>query len=126
MAKETTIKVVVVEPGNPTPYVKEIPNELDAMQEIVGGHIEFIEHEGFDLFCNEEGKINGLPLNRPLYYEGQLYDIIAGTFFLSKPNEKGEQRSLTDEECQRAIEIFTMTPEKLAKFTNDLREIMKG
>lgn len=126
MAKETTIKVVVVEPGNPTPYVKEIPNELDAMQEIVGGHIEFIEHEGYDLFCNEEGKINGLPLNRPLYYEGQLYDIIAGTFFLSKADEDGEQVSLTDEEIEKAIKMFTMTPEDYINFVNEVCNLIKS
>lgn len=124
MAKESTIKVVVVETGNPTPYVKEIPNTLEAMQEIVGGYIECIHYEGFDLFCNEEGKLQGLPLTFPLYYEGELYDAIAGNFFLSRADEDGEQVSLTDEECQRAIEIFTMTPEKLAKFTNDLRKMM--
>ena len=35
------------------------------------------------LICNDEGKLFGLPLNRPLFDEdGNLYDIIAGTFFV--------------------------------------------
>ena len=35
------------------------------------------------LVCNEEGKINGLTLNRAVYGdEGQMLDIIAGTFFI--------------------------------------------
>ena len=35
------------------------------------------------LICHEEGKIRGLPLNRPLKDEdGRTYDIVAGTFLL--------------------------------------------
>ncbi len=36
------------------------------------------------LICHDEGKLLGLPLNRPLFdEEGNLYDIIAGTFFIT-------------------------------------------
>lgn len=35
------------------------------------------------LICNDEGKLLGLPANRALRdSEGNLYDIVCGTFFL--------------------------------------------
>lgn len=34
--------------------------------------------------CNEEGKLDGLPLNRALRDEdGDIYDVVAGNFFLA-------------------------------------------
>ena len=35
------------------------------------------------LVCNEEGKLEGLPLNRALRDEdGDIYDVVAGTFMV--------------------------------------------
>ncbi|MBR4766365.1 MAG: DUF3846 domain-containing protein, partial [Clostridia bacterium] len=35
------------------------------------------------LICNDEGKINGLPLNRALKDDsGKIYDVIAGNFLV--------------------------------------------
>jgi len=34
--------------------------------------------------CNEDGKLDGLPLNRALRdSDGDIYDIVAGTFFIA-------------------------------------------
>lgn len=39
--------------------------------------------------CNEDGKIDGLPLNRALYdADGKMYDIIAGNFFIAGLGEE--------------------------------------
>lgn len=65
----------------------DIPDTLEAMQKVVGGYIQAVYpfEEPVALICNEEGKLNGLPLNRALWDEdGNLYDIISGTFFLLK------------------------------------------
>ena len=62
------MKVLIVEPLK-TPYEREIGNDLKSMQEVVGGYIEAIypfEDEEIALICNEEGKLNGLPLNHVL------------------------------------------------------------
>ncbi len=54
--------------------LEEIEAGLNSMKEIVGGYIEMIALEpGLCLVCNEEGKIFGLPANRPLGM-----DVIAG------------------------------------------------
>ena len=79
------MKVLLVEPLK-EPYMKEIPDKLEDMQKLVGGFIEAVYYfkEPVAVVCNEEGKINGLPLNRAIYNdEGKLTDIIAGTFFVA-------------------------------------------
>ena len=77
------ISVIFVEP-NKYPKMIEIEDTLEAMQEIVGGYIE--EYMPFEdevaIVCNEEGKVNGLPLNRAVYgKDKEILDIIAGKFF---------------------------------------------
>ena len=79
------LRVLVVEPER-TPYVKEIPHTLEALQQEVGGLIEVIYPYAdlVGLVCNEEGKLLGLPLNRALFDEnGEMYDIICGTFLVT-------------------------------------------
>lgn len=62
------MRVIIKEPGEPIGHFAEIDNTLEAMQEIVGGHIETITFQGFTfsglvIVCNEEGKLRGLPEN---------------------------------------------------------------
>ena len=103
------MKVLVVEVGR-QPMVKEIDGSLKAMQEIVGGYIQAIYPwmEEVALVCNEEGKINGMALNRPLFDDrGQLVDIIAGTFFIcSAPVDSDTFQSLTDAQIERYSKLF--------------------
>ena len=78
------MKVLVVEPQKPC-HVQEI-NSLADMQRIVGGDIEAVYpfQEPVALVCNSEGKLLGLPMNRPLLDEDRLpYEIIRGTFFIA-------------------------------------------
>ena len=82
---EEKISVVLVEPGK-YPKLVEIEDTLEAMQETVDGYIE--EYMPFDdevaIVCNEEGKVNGLPLNRAVYGENkEILDVIAGKFFIA-------------------------------------------
>lgn len=103
--------VLVVEVGR-QPMVKEIDGSLRSMQEIVGGYIQPVYpwREEVALVCNEEGKINGLALNRPLFDDrGQLVDIIAGTFFIcSVPIDSESFQSLTDEQIERYSRLFSL------------------
>ena len=81
----STITVLVVEPDK-KPYVKEIPSSLESLQHEVGGDIEAVYpfEEPVAIVCNEEGKMNGLPLNRALRDDsGEIYDIVAGTFLIT-------------------------------------------
>ena len=77
------MKVLFIEPGKP-PRPAIIPQTLAAMQKAVGGLIQAVYpfDDPVALICNEEAKLEGLPLNRALRDEdGNIYDIIAGTFF---------------------------------------------
>lgn len=76
MAKR--IKVLIVEPGQ-QPRAEMIANTLEAMQAVVGGYIEVVRIgvSPLVIVCNEEGKLLGLPEDRPF-----ANDVIRGTFFI--------------------------------------------
>lgn len=107
------MKVVICEPGRYA-RVAEIEPTLTAEQQVVGGLIDCVypwPNDMAALVCNDEGKLNGLPLNRAL----EDYDVIAGTFFIC--GISGENFcSLTEEQTARylqkfrAPEVFAQTP----------------
>lgn len=107
------MRVLVVEPEC-RPEPREIDGSLESMQEIVGGLIQPVYP--FDdpvvLVCNDEGELMNLPANRGLRGEdGQIYDIVSGTFFLcGAPNDSDHFTSLTPEQIERYEERFH-TPE---------------
>ena len=78
------LTVLVVEPMK-EPYVKEIGPGLHALQAEVGGDIaaSYPFDDPVGLVLNDEGKLIGLDLNRSLRDEqGEIYDIVAGTFLV--------------------------------------------
>lgn len=107
MKQQPVIKVLKVEPDK-APELIEMPNELEAMQAIVGGYIEvFPLADDVAIVCNEEGKMHGMPLNRPIYHNGKMVEIIAGTFFIAGDDISiGEFVSLTDEQIALYKEQF--------------------
>ena len=105
------MQVVVVGPKK-KPMVQDISPDLESMQEIVGGPIQAIYpfEEPVALICNEEGKLLNLPLNRALRdEEGNVYDIISGTFFLcAAPPDSDRFAGLTDQQVKTYMERFAM------------------
>lgn len=103
------MKIIVVKPFT-QPTVEEIENTLEAKQKIVGGYIEAVYPwvDEVALICNEEGKINGLPINRFLWNEdGQPIDYIAGTFFIcGAPLDSEDFTSIPDELIDKYIKLF--------------------
>ena len=78
------MNVLMVEPGK-APYETQIVDDLQSMQTLVGGHLEAVYpfDQPVALVCNEHGKRDGLPFNRALRdSDGDIYDIIAGDFFI--------------------------------------------
>ncbi len=101
------ISVVIAEPGKRA-RAAYIDSSLEGMQRIVGGYIQAIYpfEEEVCIVCNEEGKMDGLPLNRALRDKsGEIFDIIAGTFFICGCG--GENFSgLTDEQIKRYTQMY--------------------
>lgn len=106
------MRVLVVE-SEQRPEEKEIEDSLTAMQAIVGGLIQPIYFDdSVVLVCNEDGKFMDLPANRGLRDKnGQLCDVIFGTFFLcGAPADSDHFTSLTPEQVEQYRERF-YTPE---------------
>lgn len=107
----STITVLLVRPCE-APQTVEIPATLAVYQQLVGGTIQAIYPSMEDpiaLICNDEGKLLGLPLNRPLFdEEGNLYDIIAGTFFII---------GLSDDD------FISLSPELIKKYNTVFKNI---
>ena len=107
------MRVLVVEPER-RPELREIDGSLESMQEIVGGLIQplYPFDDPVALVCNDEGKLMNLPANRGLRGEdGQIYDIVCGTFFLcGAPEDSDHFTSLAPEQIERYRERFH-TPE---------------
>ncbi len=107
------MRVLVVEPER-RPEAREINGSLHTMQGIVGGLIQPVYpfDDPVALVYNDEGKLMNLPANRGLRdKDGQIYDIIFGTFFLcGVPADCDHFTSLTPEQIKTYQEKF-YTPE---------------
>lgn len=105
MSKTSGKFLVITERGA---VVKEVPadDSLEAMQKAVGGYIElFLRMESghrpgvqIDFYCNEEGRLNGLPLNVIVNAgRGYLFDIM-GPLLIAACNPDGESIGMSKEE----------------------------
>ncbi len=124
--EKDTITVLVVEPMK-KPQLMEIGASLEAMQAVVGGMIE--EYMPFEdeaaIICNEEGKVDGLPLNRAIYDEQshEMADIVAGTFFVAyAPVESEKFKSLPKEMADKYAQRFKY-PETFIKVGDEIKAI---
>ena len=127
--KNEMLRVILCEPGE-TAEVVEIEDELESMQDLVGGLIEPYDpfysetdprYENVILVCNEEGKLMQLPLNRAIVDEdGRVMDVIRGPFFLCyAPVESERFLSIPpdlEEEFLRKYEL----PEKFYRSENGI------
>ena len=106
------MNVLLVEP-NLDPRTIEIDGSLASMQSLVGGLIEAVYPfaDPVALICNDEGKLAGLPQNRPLKHPetGEVYDIIYGTFFVcSAPADSEHFESLPDDLIEKYSKVFAL------------------
>lgn len=118
--QEETMTVLVVEPLK-EPYIKEISTGLSAMQAEVGGMIAatYPFYDQVAVICNDEGKLNGIELNRALRDDsGEIYDIVAGTFLVTGLGEENFS-SLSPELAEKYMEQFK-TPELFAMVDGEL------
>ena len=116
------MRILVVEAGK-LPVAREIDGSLESMQKIVGGLIQAVYpfEEPVALICNDEGKINGLPMNRRIR---EIDDSIHGTFFLcAEPVDSERFASLSDEQIERYSKRFHF-PEIFLSLGDDLMLVL--
>lgn len=118
--EKSTITVLVVEPMK-EPYTKEIDSGYKAMQEEVGGIIQvtYPYEDLVGIVCNDEGKINHLPLNRAIYDEnGTMIDIIAGNFLVVGLGD--ENFTSLDVDLVKKFSDKFRNPEQFIKLGNEI------
>lgn len=104
MKKESILTAMVLHDEHdmkePNYIVKEIRNNLDTLQGIVGGYIEipYISQElynrGIDIVINEEGKLMGLIPTIYIVKDGKVVDTINGNAIFTSHDEEGNLSSL--------------------------------
>lgn len=98
------MNVVVKEPGKKIKKIA-IKNDLESLQELIGGYIECVPlDEDITIICDEEGKLKGLQPNIDIEY-----DIICGTVVFVG-NDGEDFRSLTPGEVAY-LEVWTFANE---------------
>ena len=118
------MKALKIEPGK-APERIDIGNELEALQDAVGGYIQVLypdQHRPVGLICNEEGKLRGLPANRALRDEdGHIYDVIAGSFLVVGLGEE-DFCSLSAEQIDKFEALFHQ-PEAFVKMGHSITAV---
>ena len=115
------ITVLVVEPKK-EPYVKTIPSGLESLQHEVGGYIEAVYpfEDPVAVIVNEEGKLEGLQLNRGIYDpDGRLYDIFSGTMLVVGLGEENFA-SLSPELVTKFAKMYEL-PEMFIRINGEMR-----
>lgn len=121
--KPETMRVVMLEPGQ-FARVVDIEANLKGMQQAVGGDIEpfYCFDEEVCIVCCDEGKINGMPLNRAVYdTDNKMLDVIAGPCFICDCSTSNF-KSLSDEQIKKYREQFKY-PENFIRINNEIKAL---
>lgn len=114
-----TLRILRVEPGK-APEEKTLNNDLKSLQAEVGGLIEclYLDND-IILVCNDEGKLNGMEMNRRLGH-----DIVCGPFFLVSDDGEGDFASLSDEQMLQCQNQFAQ-PDQFAEYEPNAEPFMQ-
>ena len=118
-SENKTLHVLRVEPGK-VPEEKDIGSDLHSLQAEVDGLIECVYmDDGSIIVVNEEGKLNGMEMNRRL---GD--DILCGPFFIVRDNGEGDFASLTNLQIEYYKNRIAQ-PEQFAEHEPDAEPFMR-
>lgn len=103
---------------------------LQLLQELVGGYIEFISlpKYGLEMIVNEEGKLNGLPINLAgtMYWNRQYenLDYVVGDIVLlnATTDANGDPAGLTENQVARIVQDVDRWLEDAEEANFDRRE----
>lgn len=100
--------VIAVEP-NKKAHTRIIDDDLNALQKAVGGNIEtiYLNDDPIVIVCNSERKLNGKKMNHALTNDnGEIYDILSGTFLVAGVNSNGELTSIPGELVEKYLDRY--------------------
>ncbi len=124
LSARESLSVLFIQPKK-EPRMVEIPDTLEAMQNLVGGDIE--EYMPFEdevaLVLNENGKMLGLPLNRAIYAPdgNHISDVIVGDFFIVKaPVDSDKYMSLPKDLAEKYADKFKY-PERFYRQNGEIK-----
>lgn len=99
------MKVVIVEPNKPA-YVAEIENDYRIISKIIDGPIQIAPFfSDAMILCNEDGKIENLPITAYFSFGDDCSDVIVGTFIICGI-DGDDFASLSDDLCLKYTELF--------------------
>ena len=103
-------RMLVIEPHK-APYEAVVPDELESLQEAVGGYIEITYpfEDNAIVISNEESKLIGMDGNRRV--NDQIY---AGPMLISADDGSGELADLADKQIAKYTEMFRY-PEEISQ-----------
>lgn len=98
-----TIKAVKISTDSRASLVEIESTDFDALQSAVGGWVERVRFDSFDLWCNEDGKMIGLPVNSiatQILHEafGPVDNIVGDVIYTGVPDSEGYRTSLSEEQ----------------------------
>jgi hypothetical protein len=106
------------------PQEIEIATGLESLQQAVQGNIEIVYpfDDPVGIICNEEGKLNGMKLNRALKNDqGEIQDILTGPFLVVGLGAE-DFRSLTPDEMKKYEGIFHQ-PEAFVRMGKGIKSV---
>ena len=93
------MKVIIKKPEEKYGVFTDIDNELETLQQIVGGYIEVLPFNNCLIICNEDGKYLGLKPNLKIGF-----DVIVGTIIVcGREGEEFTDVPVTAEEWKKLI-----------------------
>ena len=100
-----TNRVLLIEPGK-RPCEHRLESSLESWQKTVDGDVQCVPlGDGVDLMCDENGKFNGKEPNREIF-DG--WDVVFGTFFLTRVGDDGNTIDLTDDDVAKWSKKFAI------------------
>lgn len=105
------MKTIVIKSDDSWKIIEQKEFSLEDYQKIVGGWIEYVHvYEDISMFCDEEGKIKGLPINnlatQYIRTKRPFDDVICGDIVFSKTDDEGEDVAFNMEETNDVIDFI--------------------
>jgi len=107
---ETKIRVLFFPVGKAPEWIELDPHDISELQARVGGYVEVVRFGSVDLWCNEEGRLQGLRHNGVVAHNvpgGSALDIL-GPFVLAgrRESDDGDMMDVLPDDWQDHVKVL--------------------